>query len=105
MKKQQARKHSSTVLRNPSGFKCSFGHEVLREFVYDSLASLFDLTESFFSSVDYSILHMSNACGRLAYTIKRREFRFSSLVMHQIAPTQQPKQQQSSISNMSARKA
>lgn len=60
MKKQQAR--SSTVLRNPSGFKCSFGHDVLREFVYDSLASLFDLTESYFSSVDYSILHMSNAC-------------------------------------------
>lgn len=38
--------------------------------------------------------YMSNARGRLAYCIKRAEFSFSSLVMHQIAPTQQPKQQQ-----------
>lgn len=39
------------------------------------------------------LLYTSNAYGRHGYYIKRSEFSFSSLVMHQIAPTQQPKQQ------------
>lgn len=40
------------------------------------------------------LLCISNAYGRLGYCIKRREIGFTSLVMHQIAPTQQPKEQQ-----------